>query len=83
MRLSCGPTKRGGVGEVRPSKYPTEYDLLHALRYYRVAHELVLNRSKLWVNGLLPSESSNVAFGGRLSYMPDRALLQQAWKDDS
>ena len=71
MRLSCGPTKREGVGEVRPSKYPTEYVLLHALRYYRVAHGLVLNRSKLWVKGLLPSESSNCGHGRDDRYKPD------------
>jgi hypothetical protein len=44
-----GVRARGDAVSIRPKTTS-----LHASRYYRVALSLVLNKSKLWVKGLLP-----------------------------
>jgi hypothetical protein len=55
-RLSCGPTKRGVCARCDEVSMRPNTTSLHALRYYRVALSLVLNRGKLWVKGLLHLE---------------------------
>src|SRR5215208_64804 len=56
MRLSSGSTKGEVCARRDEESMRPNTTSLHALRYYRVALSLGLNRSKLWVKPLLPLE---------------------------